>query len=87
MTEAEIKELRDKIEVEKNSLSPEVTYTYFVECCEKLLDELARLKSGALTEEEFHNLCHNFSEDDAERFRAGCLAYQEKLFGKQKGTR
>lgn len=47
------------------------------------LHELARFRRGEFTEAEFQNLCHNLSEDDACRFRAGCVAYQEKLFGKQ----
>ncbi|HUT60193.1 MAG TPA: hypothetical protein VNA25_20290 [Phycisphaerae bacterium] len=34
------------------------------------------------TEEEFQNLCHNFGEDDAERFCDGCDSYQRKLFGR-----
>lgn len=43
--------------------------------------EISRLKSGDFTEEEFQNLCHKFTEDDACRFRAGCEEYQRKLFG------
>lgn len=52
--------------------------------CEVLSDasrEIARLKRGDFTEEEFQNLCHNFSEQDAKRFKAGCEEYQRKLFG------
>ena len=49
-----------------------------------LIAENDRLKRGDFTEEEFQNLCHNFSEDDACRFRKGCEQYQEKLFGKTK---
>ena len=45
--------------------------------------EVARLKSGDFTEEEFQNLCHNLDESDECRFKAGCEAYQAKLFGKQ----
>ena len=48
-----------------------------------LSEEIARLKRGDFTEHEFQNLCHNFSEDDAGRFREGCRAYQEKLFSKE----
>jgi hypothetical protein len=43
--------------------------------------EIDRLKRGDFTEEEFQALCHNFSEDDEARFKAGCEAYQRKLFG------
>lgn len=45
--------------------------------------DIHRLKDGLFTEEEFQNLCHNFSADDAERFRKGCQEYQRKLFGEQ----
>lgn len=47
-------------------------------------DEIDRLKRGDFTEEEFQNLCHNFSHDDAARFKAGCEKYQRKLFGERK---
>lgn len=50
----------------------------------RLLAEIDRLKRGDFTEEEFQNLCHNFSADDVCRFRRGCLAYQAKLFGEEK---
>jgi hypothetical protein len=43
--------------------------------------EISRLKSGQLTPEELHNLCHNLPESDREAFRAGCVEYQKKLFG------
>lgn len=43
--------------------------------------EYARLLRGEFTEEEFQNLCHNMTTDDACRFKAGCEAYQKKLFG------
>jgi hypothetical protein len=33
--------------------------------------EVERLKKGDFTEEEFQNLCHNFSEDDECRFKKG----------------
>jgi hypothetical protein len=46
-----------------------------------LLAEIDRLKAGRFTEEEFQNLCHQFTPDDRERFEAGCRAYQAKLFG------
>lgn len=48
---------------------------------EKANEEIARLKAGNFTEEEFQNLCHNFSADDACRFKKGCEEYQKKLFG------
>ena len=48
---------------------------------DSLLTEVDRLKRGEFTEEEFQSLCHNFSEDDACRFRQGCVEYQRKLFG------
>lgn len=44
--------------------------------------EIARLKAGKFTEEEFQNLCHNFSEDNICRFFQGCAEYQKKLFGR-----
>lgn len=44
-------------------------------------DEIERLLCGDFSESEFQGLCHNFSEDDADRFRVGCEAYQRKLFG------
>jgi hypothetical protein len=43
--------------------------------------ENERLLRGEFTEEEFQNLCHNMTTDDACRFKAGCEAYQKKLFG------
>ena len=46
-------------------------------------DEIERLKNGKFTEAEFQNLCHEFSADDACRFRAGCDEYFEKLFGRK----
>lgn len=52
---------------------------------EELLElncEVARLKSGKFTPEEFQNLCHNYSEDDYEKFCDGCDDWQKKLFGK-----
>lgn len=47
----------------------------------KAADEIERLLRGDFTEEEFQNLCHNFSEQDAERFKHECIEYQKKLFG------
>lgn len=44
-------------------------------------EEIDRLKAGRFTEDEFQNLCHTFSADDACRFRQGCEEYQRKLFG------
>lgn len=46
--------------------------------------EVARLKRGDFTEEEFQTLCHNMKPDDLRRFRAGCEDYQAKLFGLKK---
>jgi hypothetical protein len=43
--------------------------------------EIERLKAGRFTEEEFQNLCHNFTCEDRKRFEEGCKTYQEKLFG------
>lgn len=48
----------------------------------EIFDEIQRLKQGNFTEEEFQNLCHNFSEDDEVRFKQGCIDYQKKLFCK-----
>ena len=44
-------------------------------------DEADRLRRGDFTPEEFQNLCHNFSEDDKQKFFQGCREYQKKLFG------
>jgi hypothetical protein len=52
-----------------------------MEDIEFLKNEIERLKSGNFTEEEFQNLCHNLTTDDAERFCNGCEEYQKKLFG------
>ena len=43
--------------------------------------EIARLKAGNFTDEEFHNLCHNLPEDKREEFFKGCAEFQRKLFG------
>lgn len=48
--------------------------------------EVERLKAGNFTEEEFQNLCHNLDGSDADRFRAGCRSYQQKLFSQPKET-
>ncbi len=53
---------------------------------EELLAEIQRLKEGRFTEEEFQNLCHNFSACDRQRFQEGCRQYQEKLFGPENGN-
>jgi hypothetical protein len=55
----------------------------YLEKYDSAVAELNRLRRGDFTEEEFQNLCHNSSADDACRFRAGCEAYQRKLFGGQ----
>ena len=47
----------------------------------RLRQEIMRLTRGDFTEEEFQNLCHNFTPEDAERFAEGCRQYQSKLFG------
>jgi hypothetical protein len=44
-------------------------------------DEIERLLRGDFTEEEFQNLCHKHTGEDAARFRQGCEEYQRKLFG------
>jgi hypothetical protein len=44
--------------------------------------EVARLKEGNFTEEEFQNLCHKFQQEDITRFCKGCENYQTKLFGR-----
>lgn len=48
---------------------------------ELLIKEVERLRKGDFTEEEFQNLCHNFSTEDACRFKQGCIEYQKQLFG------
>lgn len=46
--------------------------------------ELARLRRGDFTPEEFQNLCHNIDvQAGRECFEAGCREYQERLFGKK----
>lgn len=46
--------------------------------------EIERLKRGDFTAAEFQNLCHNLPEHCTRAvFKAGCEAYQEKLFGKE----
>lgn len=47
--------------------------------------EIARLKRGEFTPEEFQNLCHHRDESPGctrADFEIGCREYQEKLFGK-----
>lgn len=47
-------------------------------------DEIARLKRGDFTKEEFQNLCHNRHEKEgytAQDFFNGCAEYQKSLFG------
>ncbi len=47
-----------------------------------LREEIARLKRGDFTPEEFQNLCHNMNPNcKREDFESGCLKYQNKLFG------
>lgn len=41
--------------------------------------EIARLRRGDFTEEEFQNLCHKFQDAERERFCNGCEAYQFRL--------
>ncbi len=52
------------------------------EICDEAANEIERLKCGDFTEEEFQNLCHNFTEEDVCRFKKGCEQYQKKLFSK-----
>ncbi len=47
-----------------------------------LKDEIERLLRGDFTPEEFQNFCHNMSEENVEKFSAGCEAYQVKLLGR-----
>lgn len=47
--------------------------------------EVERLKLGDFTEEEFHNVCHNQSEDDEQRFIQGRSDYRKRLFGCKNG--
>lgn len=46
--------------------------------------EIARLKAGRFTPEEFQNLCHNKDElaCTEREFCDGCEEYQKKLFGR-----
>ena len=43
--------------------------------------EIERLRRGDFTEDEFQNLCHNFTTEDRCRFTAECEKYRDKLFG------
>jgi hypothetical protein len=43
----------------------------YIDLYHALLAEAVRLRRGEFTEEEFQNLCHNFTADDRERFRRG----------------
>ncbi len=52
-----------------------------LDCVDYLESEIVRLKRGDFTEKEFQDLCHGFSADDCERFKAGCKEYQRQLFG------
>lgn len=51
----------------------------------QLEEEVLRLRAGRLTPEEFQELCHNLHEAGRpitrEQFAAGCLSFQEQLFG------
>lgn len=44
-------------------------------------EEIERLKSGAFTEEEFQNLCHNRFPCSRAEFEDGCQQYTDKLYG------
>lgn len=44
-------------------------------------NEIKRLQEGSLTNEEFHNLCHNTKCVSREEFERGCLEYQNKIYG------
>jgi hypothetical protein len=48
--------------------------------------EVERLRRGDFTEEEFHDLCHNLSEDNEQRFKQAFSDYQKKLFGCRVGN-
>lgn len=56
---------------------------YHEDTCYIAIQEIERLLRGDFTEEEFQNLCHNFSEDDAQRFCNGCIEYNKKMFGEK----
>lgn len=50
---------------------------------DRLLEEIARLKRGDFTEEEFQNLCHNLSETVKEKIlkkviKSTKINYEEK---------
>ncbi len=44
--------------------------------------EIERLKAGKFTPEEFHNLCHEDKPVSPGEFAEGCMAYQERLYGR-----
>ncbi len=63
------------------SLRNRVQVMHVLKYVDYLESEIVRLKRGDFTEKEFQDLCHHFSEDDRERFKAGCKEYQRQLFG------
>ena len=76
--DAEIGRLAERVRVQK--LRIESVLDFLVERD----DEIKRLKSGKLTPEEFHELCHNLylhgRPITEEEFDAGCKAEKFKLF-------
>ncbi len=78
MTEEVLSKMENALDIRRTFIeSEEWTTLRAIE----LIEEIKRLKRGDFTEEEFQNLCHNFSEEDKDKFRQGCVDYQKKLFG------
>lgn len=81
MTSQEIDTLSQEIESGDLYYRP---FSYLEIAIANLLKEIARLKRGDFTPEEFHNLCHNLHEKGVltrADFEKGCTEYQNKLFG------
>jgi hypothetical protein len=51
------------------------------------MGEIARLREGNFTPEEFQNICHNLPPScGPAEFRRGCRDYQRRLFGPEAVT-
>jgi hypothetical protein len=79
---AEIERLREML------LGRDKSVHDLLEDCHQLEQEIARLKRGEFTPEEFQNLCHesvsnpaNYNNIGMDKFCDGCDEYQRKLFG------
>ena len=46
----------------------------------RLVRENQRILRGEFTDDELQGFCHNLSEENEVAFKAGCVAYQARLF-------